>query len=196
MASRREFLEQVGWTGMGWSILPLVNGPAGASQLPPAVRRDSLHAVLVDVGSHLKVHGAPLRVVTDGEITELWLREIQPAWKQQPVALAGLTGSSTLFCLEQLAWSHGMRVAFHAEHMILPSLRVVHTVHWRDPSLAAMDERALTDAGQDWSGRIADVFASYDLRLPITAAGPSCAGLEPAMPAGASLLTSWIIAPV
>jgi hypothetical protein len=197
MASRRQFLEGMGWTGMGWAIVPLANGSPVASQpAPPAARRDSLHAVLVDVGTDLAVQVAPLRIVSDGEITELWLREIQPTWKRQPVALAGLTGSSTLFCLEQLAWAHGMRVAFHAEHVVLPSRRVVHTVHWRDPSLVAMDERALTDAGAGWRACIADVFASYDSALPITAVGPTCAGLEPAIPQGGSLLASWIIAPV
>jgi len=197
MASRREFLGRMGWTGVGWAMVPLANGfPVASQQALPAARRDSMHAVLVHVGTDLKVQGAPLRVICDADITELWLREIQPAWKRRPVALAGLTGSSTLFCLEQLAWAHGMRVAFHAEHVILPSRETQHRVHWRDPSLTAIDERALADAGEDWSSRIADVFASYDRGLPITAAGPSCAGLEPPIPRGASLLTSWINAPV
>jgi hypothetical protein len=181
---------------MGWTIFPLATGLPAVTLAVPAIAPASLHAVLVDVGVRLEMRGAPVRVINDGDITNLWLRELQPAWKQRPVALAGITRSSTLFCLEQLAWIHGMRVAFHAEHVVLPSQKTLHNVQWRDDTLAPIDERVLAAAGAGWSKRIADVFRSYHRTLPITAAGPSCAGLEPAMPPGASLLTSWIIAPV
>ena len=111
------------------------------------------------------------------------------------MAIAGLTDSSVLFCLEQLAWTHGLRVAFHAEHVVLPSRDAVHSVHTRDPALANIDERALASSA-NWSQCIGEMFDSYNRNLTITAAGPSCAGLEPVMPPGALLLTSWIIAPV
>ena len=89
-----------------------------------------------------------------------------------------------------------MRVAFHAEHVILPSRRDGAQVHWRDPSLRRVDERVLTDAGQDWSGRIADVFASYDRKPADHCRGPKLRRPRTGDATGASLLTSWIIAPV
>ena len=44
------------------------------------------------------------------DVTSLWYSELHPLWKQQPVAIAGLTTYGPLFCLERLAWDHGMRV--------------------------------------------------------------------------------------
>ena len=44
------------------------------------------------------------------DVTSLWYSELHPLWKQQPVAIAGLTTYGALFCLERLAWDHGMRV--------------------------------------------------------------------------------------
>ena len=44
------------------------------------------------------------------DVTSLWYSELHPLWKQQPVAIAGLTTYGVLFCLERLAWEHGMRV--------------------------------------------------------------------------------------
>jgi hypothetical protein len=41
---------------------------------------------------------------------------LRAAWTKQPVAIAGLTAHGPLFCLERLAWDHGMRVVFRAEH--------------------------------------------------------------------------------
>lgn len=194
--SRRQFLE-----GMGWMV-PLASGLPAVSQARPVAAPASLHALLIDgryaparkLGARLAGRGAAVHVVNDGEITDLWLREIQPAWKQRPVAIAGLTGSPTLFCLEQLAWTHGLRIVFHAEHVVLAS-EAVHSVLMRDAALAEVDNHVLAAAGANWSARVADVFDSYNRNLPIIAAGPSCAGLEPALPRGALLLTSWIIAP-
>jgi hypothetical protein len=194
--NRRQFLE-----GMSL-VVPLASGLPAVSMASSAAPV-SLHSVLVDgqhaqarsLGTRFAARGAAVHVVTDGEITDLWLREIQPAWRRRPVAIAGLTGSPTLFCLEQLAWTHGLRVVFHAEHVVLPSREAVHSVHVRAAALAPLDARALASAGADWSARVADVFDSWNRNLPIAGVGPSCAGLEPALPPGASLLTSWIIAP-
>ncbi len=58
--------------------------------------------------------GAPVHAIR-GDITDLWFQDLDPHWKKQPVAIAGLTAHGPLFCLEQLAWNHGMRVAFRIE---------------------------------------------------------------------------------
>jgi hypothetical protein len=51
-----------------------------------------------------------------GDVTSLWYSELHPLWKQRPVAIAGLTTYGPLFCLERLAWDHGMRVLHRQEH--------------------------------------------------------------------------------
>ena len=59
-----------------------------------------------------------------GDVTSLWYSELHPLWNtgnkdrsvQYPVAIAGLTTYGPLFCLERLAWDHGMRVLHRQEH--------------------------------------------------------------------------------
>lgn len=62
-----------------------------------------------------KTHGVATRAIA-GDVTSLWYSELHPLWKQQPVAIAGLTTYGPLFCLERLAWDHGMRVLHRQEH--------------------------------------------------------------------------------
>lgn len=46
----------------------------------------------------------------DGDVTELWYRTLDPAWRRPGYTVAGLTGTDTLFVLERLAWDRGRRV--------------------------------------------------------------------------------------
>ena len=78
-----------------------------------------------------------------------------------------------LFCLEQLAWSQGLRVIFHAEHMVTP-VQSAHTA---------------------WAGTVADIVTAHGAMPTARHAGPTSAGLAPAPTPDAQLLTSWIIAP-
>lgn len=57
------------------------------------------------------------------DVTALWFSELHPLWKDRPVAIAGLTTYGPLFCLERLAWDHGMRVLRREQH----DVRVVAT---------------------------------------------------------------------
>ena len=52
----------------------------------------------------------------DGDITDLWSREIGPRWEHGPIAIGGLTTHGPLFCLERWAWDKGMRVVMRAVH--------------------------------------------------------------------------------
>lgn len=106
----------------------------------------------------------------DGDVTRLWFDELDPRWRVEPAPLLGLTARGALFCLERLAWDHGMRVVFDDRH-----------------ASPRMDGA--------WPERVAEALA----RMPLDTAprrGPS----EASMPAGAgdddSVLYSWIIAPV
>jgi hypothetical protein len=62
-----------------------------------------------------ETHGVATRAIA-GDVTTLWYSELYPLWKQNPVAIAGLTTYGPLFCLERLAWDHGMRVLHRQEH--------------------------------------------------------------------------------
>jgi hypothetical protein len=127
MASRREFLH----AGLVASLLPVAipaNQPAAQDAAPQdptsqeAAPRVSYYKVIFDerfpasvaFGEKWKAGGAPVHAIR-GDITDLWFHDLDAQWKKQPVAIAGLTAHGPLFCLERLAWNHGMRVVSRVE---------------------------------------------------------------------------------
>ena len=169
---RREFLALA-----GCAATPLFAHSASVER--PAL---PFHAVLVDerhaagraFGTQLARQGAALRALADYDVTDLWLREIAPVWREGAAPLAGLTTSPVLFCLEQLAWAHRRRVVLHVEQVFVANASAADAEYW--------------------GLRMADLVASHRPFAPPQCAGPTCAGLAPALPTGATLLTSWIIA--
>lgn len=63
----------------------------------------------VEFGSEMANMGAAVHGI-HGDITDLWFHDLDHRWKQGPAPIAGLTEHGPLFCLERLAWDHGMRV--------------------------------------------------------------------------------------
>ncbi len=202
MTSRREFLRTA-----AVSAVPVV---AGATGIVDAVRprartrasaRPAVHAVLIDerraearsFATPLSGEGVPVYTTPDGDITQIWLRRIGPAWRRRPVAIAGLTERPALFCLEQLALSCGLRVVFHGEHVLHPGGPIEHRL-LRGAQAAEIFEGDLRHAGLRWPVRLADAVAAYREQAGRLRPGPSDAALEPSLAPGAQLLTSWIIA--
>jgi hypothetical protein len=62
-----------------------------------------------------------------GDITAVWVREIEPRWTRRAGALAGMSTRSALFCLEQLASQHWLRVVSRHEQ---PNGRSAPLVSW------------------------------------------------------------------
>jgi hypothetical protein len=117
MASRREFLQ----AGIAASVVPLAIASSG---IAPSQRENhpSFYKVIFDerfpasvaYGDEWKARGAAVHAIR-GDITDLWFHDLDHRWKKQPVAIAGLTAHGPLFCLERLAWDHGMRVISRVE---------------------------------------------------------------------------------
>jgi hypothetical protein len=63
-----------------------------------------------------------------GDITALWSGELRPRWLAGDGAIAGMTTARTLFCLEQLAKDHRMRVVTRADHAITDGGDITHLV--------------------------------------------------------------------
>lgn len=200
MTNRREFLQVAAVSG-----LPAI---AGAVEMVGAARariplHTDLHAVLIDeryaearsVGAHFSRAGTQIHTVPYGDVTQIWLHQIAPIWRHQPVAIAGLTTRPALFCLEQLAWSYGLRVVFHGEHIVHPGGRAEHSLLCGAEGVH-LSVRDLWYAGPLWPARIADAITTQRQYACRERFGPSVAALEPTLPSGAHLLTSWIIAPV
>jgi hypothetical protein len=197
MANRRQFLQ-----GAAVAAVPMVAGLSAQARVPDD-EVTGLHAVLIDpayaesrsFGARLAARGEVVRAVPDSDITSLWLTDIGPAWRRSPVCIAGLTRPAALFCLEQLSWAKGLRVVFHAEHVLSRDCAVSHTVHHCASGPTDLGTGDLSMRGPLWPAQVADLIAcQVNLRRPI-ASGPSCAGLAPPMPPDTRLLTSWIIAP-
>jgi hypothetical protein len=166
---------------------------ASPSDLHTAVI-DENHAAARTFGRRLDAYGASVLSLREGDVTAVWLNEVRGAWTSKPVPLAGLTTPAALFCFEQLAFAHGLRVVFHAEHVVHPGGHIDHEVQRKGP-IADLTVDVLDRAGARWPTRLADALSGRAKprgRRP----GPSLAALQPPMPEGASLLTSWIIAPV
>jgi hypothetical protein len=51
-----------------------------------------------------------------GDVTALWFDDLRLRWATEGGAIAGMTTPRSLFCLEQLAKDHWMRVIVRAEH--------------------------------------------------------------------------------
>jgi len=187
VTNRREFLQTA---AAALSAAPLAGRAAfadgrGTALTFDAVIFDSRHGEARDFGARAAVLGVPLRAI-EGDITDVWQSELLPRWRNAPAAIAGLTERPALFLLERLAWEHGLRVVFEAEHAPDATHRVLRS---GDPRLA--DELAF--AGRSWPSVLADALIaggrapSHDVR-PTDAALAAYLG-EP------TKLYSWIIAP-
>lgn len=197
MANRREFIQ----AGAAISALPLLSNfasPAWASasgmpRLSKAVF-DCNFSEGQTFGDEAKRLGIPIHSI-DGDITDLWYNDLYHHWKQPgPTAIAGLTGVSSLFCLERFAWKSGLRVLFRADHTQRPDGAVEH----RLSGPAELLKRADLNAGRcDWAAGMAQLAAGYSAGMtgpPQTQLSRSSAAsqhsqhwIEP--------LATWIIGP-
>jgi hypothetical protein len=198
MTNRREFLQAAAIAGLPAMGAATGNVAMARSKLPA---RGDLHGVLVDdrfaeaqsMAASLARAGTPVHTISDGDITQVWLSHIGPAWREGRFTFAGLTARPALFCLEQLALASGLRVVFHAEHVLQAGGETEHSV-LRGANDAFLSPRDLRRAGSLWPVRIADAIATHrQLASPLPLAR-SDAALDPVLPPGAQLLTSWIIA--
>jgi hypothetical protein len=130
-----------------------------------------------------------------GDITPFWFQELSVRWKQEPVAIAGVTGHGPLFVLERFAWDHGMRVIVRAEHRRSSDGRITHEL----------------SAPAHLVSRVADLLTAGDWAAPIGVAltqcsSERCAAANVVVTGPASMavtensdepepLFSWLIAP-
>jgi hypothetical protein len=194
--NRREFLEAA-----AISALPAMASATQRAGAQADAARPALHTIVTDaryaqsrnLGAVLDAQGARVRMLADGDVTQLWLQHIGPAWRQQPVAIGGLTARPALFCLEQLALGQGLRVVLHAEHFVYAEGRTEHHL-LRGAATAGLSARGLALAGPLWPTRVGEILAQHARFTGRERQGLSAAALSPVLPPGAFLLTSWIIA--
>jgi hypothetical protein len=189
VSNRREFLQM----SLAASAFPVLGVPGRDSDGRERVRASS---VVVEATSPLALRfrdeavrlGLRVHAIKD-DITELWYHEFSLSWPEAPAVVAGVTLSTSLFCLETLARDHGMRVWFRAAHRYLPKAYIQHVV--AGPDQMVQQAGAF---GPDWPVE----FARLASALPLAARPKSEKQIvEPAELTSAEPgpMVSWIIAP-
>lgn len=77
--------------------------------MPHAVIYDERFAGARRFAAAVRARHVPVQSIR-GDVTQLWYSQLHPLWKRSPVMIAGLTGYAAMFCLEQLAWDHRLRM--------------------------------------------------------------------------------------
>jgi hypothetical protein len=96
-------------------------------------------------------------VAIGGDMTTLWSRDLRPQWSAGGGAIAGMTTARTLFCLEQLAQDHWMRVVIRVEHAISDGHEIAHRLTASEPMMARMNSALVAE---DWPARMPAALAS------------------------------------
>jgi hypothetical protein len=200
MTSRREFLQTAAVVVAPLGVGNFAMAAGATSSL--AVTAGAPHAVLIEdhfaparsFGARLAARGATVHAIADGDVTSVWLDELAPAWSRGRVTVAGLTRAPALFVLEQLAWAHGLRVVYHAEHVVNDEHGTEHAV--LRGAAAGRAASHFAHRGLLWPSLAADAVADHIANPQRGAVGYSGAGLQPVLPEGSVLLTSWVIAAV
>jgi hypothetical protein len=110
--NRRDFL----YFSAGASALGVAGVALPALAGAPAIRvhhaiYDAQFAEAVAFAREAAALGIP-RDAIRGDVTDLWYGSLSLRWRERPEATAGLTREDSLFCLEQLARDHRMRVVY------------------------------------------------------------------------------------
>ena len=123
------------------------------------------------------------------DIAKLWYRDLPGALSQPRGPIAGLTDRVTLFCLEELARSAGLRVRYRVGHVIDEYGNVEHSAV--GPASVVEATRKLTPKSE--FGREMAVLASqFELREPRNMTALKRTG--PFSPENKVALVSWVIA--
>ena len=196
MTNRREFFK----IGIAASTLSLTAPPvvAGDRDRDGAQAVVALYKVLYDTRFAASVAFAR-RVATrglavesmNGDMTRFWYDDLYHRWREGPAAIAGLTAYGALFCLERLAWDHGMRVLFRAEHTAAAPDRVAHRFEGPASLLTAA---ANVVAAPGWAAGMADVIIKCPRRRAERREAKATT-IVSATPAPSQSLFSWVIAP-
>ncbi len=199
MASRREFL-QIGVAALALPIsaraglAPAILGQANESTPTPLYKVifDERFASSRAFAGEVKRLGASVYGIK-GDITDLWFNDLDARWKKEPVGIAGLTEHGPLFCLERLAWDHGMRVVYCADHTYRADGYMEHELSGSERMLR--EAVNLSSSGPDWSSRTASLL----MRCPANKAQASkMTVVTPTVRQAddSEHLVSWVIAPV
>ena len=133
MIKRRHFLLS-GAFATGMLTAPLAARACAAASALPAPQlllHDTRFPAAAGLASSFTARQGNASVASlplSGDVTRLWCDTLQPLWQSAPASIAGVTGEDVLFCLEQLAAGHGLRVL---ERQVLSRTATQALVAWQ-----------------------------------------------------------------
>jgi hypothetical protein len=92
-----------------------------------------------------------------GDITALWASDLRLQWSAGGGAIAGMTTTRTLFCLEQLAKDYWMRVVMRAEHGITEGNGLAHRLTASESMIPPMRSALIAT---DWPRKMPAAMAT------------------------------------
>lgn len=189
MPSRRDFLHSAAVLSASPLAGKAVFAAGHGSLALDGVIFDRRHLESRSFAGRAAHFGAQIRAC-EGDITDLWQRELRLRWRTTSAAVAGLTERPALFLLERLAWDHGLRVVFEAEHVPDGEDNAIHRLIRTADKRLALDLKA---AGSSWPVALADSLFN-GARVATRDFSPSGAAMA-AHRSEPTTLYSWIIAP-
>lgn len=182
--------------GLATSLLPLLgfNGFAKAFDLQTnvplkAILSDARYPVSSAFGAHARAMGIP-HLTSKGDITAVWLKHLDPLWREGKASVMGLTTQDQLFCLERLAWDRGMKVLMRIEHQDMGRDGIAHRIE--APPLLAEKMVKAVQGNNLWPAELAILLGSCSSSQLIG----SCTNREVSSKGNLDEhLVTWVIAP-
>ncbi len=140
--NRRDFVcGSVVATGVGAANFAIAASPAGMAigaapgRLPHKVVFDLRFEAARAFAAGAVRLGCTIEPIA-GDVTALWFNDLHRRWTRGEGAVVGMTTRSSLFCLEQLAWSHWLKVLARVEHSQDADGTARHRLYLDGPELA------------------------------------------------------------
>jgi hypothetical protein len=127
--------------------------------------------------------------ISGDDIAKLWYGDLEGGLSQYCGPIAGLTDRVTLFCVEELARSAGMRVLYRVDHVIDAQGNVEHNAV--GPGWVVEATRELP-SGSAFGREMAVLACQFEFREPRDSAALKRTG--PFSPENKLALVSWVIA--
>jgi len=158
MLTRRDFCRTTSVVAASSMMLP--NFTFGQASILPLYKiiADENFELSTAFAQHAAARGANVHVGSS-DITSLWFHDLEPRWRHTPLAIAGLTTPEALFCLEQLARDHGMRVVTRAEHRMRNHEVIEHSIYGPSEVVSCMDYGCKTTTA--WPATVADALLTF-----------------------------------
>ena len=205
MITRRQFIGTAAAastvsTGLASGFVGVRTAAVSSVTAPPQVDLalfDARFGAGVIFGRAMSRHGV-LVTPFSGDITSIWYHRLDPIWRQRPLVVAGLTTEPVLFCLEQLAWDHGLRVAYRGQHESCAQGGLRHILE--SPCTRPQDVAPGLSGLTPWPAQVADRIVAIDHPQPAFPSDPSARSrAESTSRSRATVpqtrLVSWLIAP-